>query len=273
MDTLTLFYKALQYGFIQKALVSGSFVAVSSSLLGNFLVLRKQSFISDGLSHVSFAAVAFSLVAGIAPVAGSIPLVILASFLIYFLNERAHVYSDAAIGLVSASSIAMGVMIISMGKGFNIDIYSYLFGSILAVNQSEMWLAIFISFIVLVIIFLYFHELFLLTYDEDYAQISKVNKEQLNLILGVVQSITIVVGIKIVGAMLMSSLIIFPTISALQIVDDFKRMMLLSLLTAVSSIWLGIFLSFVLHAPTGATITLINAAIFAIFFFIKKTRK
>ncbi len=270
MELLNLLYRAIQYGFIQRALVCGVLIAVASSLLGNFLVLRKQSLISDGLSHVSFATIALSLLLGLSPLLISIPLVIFASILINKLSERANMYSDSAIGLVSAIGISSGVVIISMSKGFNIDIYSYLFGSILAISQVEVIISLVVSIIVIIIIVLFFNDLFLLTYDEDYAHISGVNIKLINLILAVVQSIIIVIGIKIVGAMLMSSLIIFPAISSLQVALNFKKMIIISICISVFSVIGGIILSFLLNSPTGATIVLLNGVIFLCFFLLNK---
>lgn len=265
-DIFFLIEKSMQYGFMQKALLCGIFISVASSILGIFLVLRKYSLISDGLSHVSFTAVAIALTAGISPVAVSIPIVILASLLIYKLSEKANVYSDAAIGLVSAVGVAAGVTIISMGQGFNIDIYSYLFGSILAVTSFDVYLSLIIAAAVIIITIFYRKELFMITFDEDYALVSKVNVKLINSIMTVVQSIVIVIGIKIVGAMLMSSLIIFPAIISLQVAKSFKSMVIYSVSLSVFSVVFGIFGSFILNSPTGASIVIVNVFLFIIFY-------
>lgn len=273
MELFELFGNALKYDFIQKALISGLVLSVTTSLLGVFLVLRRMSLISDGLSHVSFGAVALSLFMGLPPLYASIPLVILASLAIGKLSEKKHVYGDAAIGLVSAFSIAAGVIIISMSKGFNIDIYSYLFGSILAISDLEVVLSVAVSAVVITAIILFFNELFLLTSDEDYARVSRVNMRLLDLMFSVIQSVTIVIGIKIVGAMLMSSLIIFPAVTSLQVSTNFRKMIFLSILISMLSVAAGILLSFAINTPTGATIVVINSAFFLVFFFINKALK
>ncbi len=272
MDTFILLQKSLQYGFMQKALICGVMVAITSSLLGVFLVLKKQSLIVDGLSHISFATVSFALLVGFSPIAVSIPLVIFASFFINKLTEKAFVYNDAAIGLVSAFSIALGVIIISMSKGFNVDIYSYLFGSILAITEFEVIISVSVSVVVIVVIILLFNELFLVAYDSDYANISKTNTKTINLIFSIIQSIIIVIGIKIIGAMLMSALTIFPVVSALQIANNFKKLVVLALIISVTSVVLGIFLSFFFNTPTGATIVIINGLVFFLFFVTKQAR-
>ncbi|HOJ64935.1 MAG TPA: metal ABC transporter permease [Spirochaetota bacterium] len=273
MEIFILLQKAILYDFIQKALICGTLIAITSSLLGNFLVLKKQSLISDGLSHVSFATIAISLFLGLPPLFVSIPLVIFASILINRLGEKTNVYSDSAIGLVSAFSIAIGVIIVSINKGFNIDIYSYLFGSILSISFEEIILTLIVSIISIILLILFLNDLFLVTYDQDFASVSKINTKILNIIIGIIQSIIIVVGIKIVGAMLMSSLIIFPPITALQIAKNFKSMIIISLILSVTSVITGIFLSFIFNLPTGATIVVINGIFFIISFFLNKIEK
>jgi len=259
-----LLQKSLEYSFMQKALLCGVFTAISSSLLGVFLVLRRLSLISDGLSHVTFATIALALLAGVNTVALSIPLVILASFAILALTERGNVYSDTAIGLISSVSVAAGVMIVSMGGGFNVDIYSYLFGSILSITQDEAILSTGIAILVVTVIILFYNEWFLISFDRDFAKTKGINIFINDLVFVVLQALVIVTGVKIVGAMLMSSLIIFPAVSSLQIVGRFKSMLIASVLMSVFSVICGIFISFVLNTPAGATIVCLNALVFLI---------
>ncbi|HOF00841.1 MAG TPA: metal ABC transporter permease [Spirochaetota bacterium] len=273
MELISLLLRSVQYEFIQKALLSGTFLAISSALLGVFLALQRKSLISDGLSHVSFATAALALLIGLSPLIISLPLVILASILINKLVSHAHIYSDSAIGLVSSLSIAVGVLIVNVGSGFNVDIYSYLFGSILAISPIETALCIAASLITIVLIIIFFNDLFLISYDEDYARISGINVKMLDLTFSTVQSVVIVVGIKIVGAMLISSLIIFPAITSLQIARSFKSMIIFSVSISLLSVIIGIFSSFVFNAPTGATIVLLNGILFLIFFILNKIFK
>jgi len=270
---MELIIKALQYGFIQKALIVGLFIAISSSLLGIFLVLRRLSLLGDGLSHISFATIALALLLGFSPFLFSIPLIILASLILNRLIEKNYVHSDAGIGLLATTSLAIGVLIISITKGFNIDIYGYLFGTILAIDWIEVIISIIVSIIVIAIIIFLFNDLFLITYDSDYAKISKVNIKLINTIFSIIQSITILIGIKIVGAMLISSLLIFPAITALQLARSFKTTIFLSIIVALFSVIFGIFISFIVNIPTGATIVLINFLFFIIFFAINKIFK
>lgn len=263
-EGMLLLQKSLEYSFMQKALLCGIFTAISSSLLGVFLVLRRLSLISDGLSHVTFATIAIALLAGVNTVALSIPLVMLASFAILALTEKGNVYSDTAIGLISSVSVAAGVMIISLGRGFNVDIYSYLFGSILAISNSEAVLSAVITMLVVTVIMFFYNEWFIISFDRDFARTKGINIFLNDLVFVVLQALVIVTGVKIVGAMLMSSLVIFPAVSSLQIAGRFKSMMIASAAMSVSSVICGIFVSFIFNTPTGATIVCINAMVFVI---------
>lgn len=255
--------EALQYAFIQRAIIAGCFMALGCSFLGVFLVLRRFSLIGDGLAHVSFATVAIALLVHAQPMVVSIPLVALASMIILELNEKARVYGDAAIGLVSSFGIALGVIIASTAGGFNVDLFSYLFGNILSVNGFEVWMTAVISLLVVLVTALFYHDLFAITFDEDYAKVSGIRVKAVNRILILLTSLIVVLGIKIVGTMLVSSLIILPAISALQVVRSFKATIALAGIFAVISVVLGIFASYVLNYPSGATIVMVNFIIFS----------
>lgn len=261
---------ALQYGFIQKALIAGSLIALSCAFLGVFLVLRKFSMIGDGLAHVSFATVALALLLSYSPLLVSIPLVIASSFLILKLNEKANLHGDAAIGLVSSLSVAIGIVIASLAQGFNIDLFSYLFGSILVISDLDVYLSVGLSLLVIGMIIFYYHDLFAITYDEAYARVSGMKVEWLNYLIAILTSITIVLGIRVVGTMLVSSLIVFPAVTALQVSRSFKHAMAIASIVSVLCVVIGVFLSFMLNLPTGGTIVIMNAICFAIAFSTKQ---
>ncbi|KJJ85601.1 Mn2+/Zn2+ ABC transporter permease [Candidatus Omnitrophus magneticus] len=264
--------ESLQYAFIQRAIIAGCFMAVGCSFLGVFLVLRRFSLIGDGLAHVSFAGVALGLFFNSQPMLISIPLVSLASLVILKLNEKAAVYGDAAIGLVSSFSIALGVIIASTSGGFNVDLFSYLFGNILSVSKLEVWLTIVISSLVAVVTIFFYHDLFSITFDEEHARVSGVNVKLVNKILILLTSFIIVLGIKIAGTMLVSSLIILPPISALQVARSFRSVIILSSIFAVISVITGIFVSYIFNLPSGATIIMINFIIFVKLFLYGRIR-
>lgn len=272
INMLQQIQESLQYAFIQRAIIAGCFMALGCSFLGVFLVLRRFSLIGDGLAHVSFATVAIALLLRAQPMVVSIPLVGLASLVILKLNEKARVYGDAAIGLVSSFGIALGVIIASTAGGFNVDLFSYLFGNILSVSGLEVWMTAVISLLVVLVIVLFYHDLFAITFDEEYAQVSGIKVKMVNKILILLTSLIVVLGIKIVGTMLVSSLIILPAISALQIVKSFRATIALAGVFAVISVIIGIFASYILNLPSGATIVMVNFLFFIVSFFYRRAK-
>ncbi len=260
----------LSYGFIQRAYLAGSFVAVLCAMLGLLLVLRRLSLIGDGLSHVSFGAIALGLFFGIYPFYIAIPIVILASFLILKLTEKAKIYGDAAIGIVSSVGIASGVILASLSRGFNVDLFSYLFGNILAISGPEVLLSVGLSILVMIIIVFLYNDLFSATFDEEYAKVSGVKTERINAILTALTAVTVVLAIKVVGIMLVSALLILPAVTALQISKGFKAAMISAAIFSVFSVLIGITLSFYWDLPAGATVVIINFLFFIISFLIRK---
>jgi zinc transport system permease protein len=260
----------LDYSFIQRAYLAGSFIAVLCAMLGLFLVLRKLSLIGDGLSHVSFGAIALGLFFGFYPFYVAVPLVLVASYFILKLTEKAKMYGDAAIGVVSSLSIAGGVILASLSKGFNADLFSYLFGNILAISTQEVYLSLGMSLAVLMVIILLYNDLFSATFDEEYARITGIKTERLHLILTSLTAITVVLAVKVVGIMLVSALLILPAVTALQIAKGFKAAMLIAISVSVISVLAGITTSFFLDLPAGATIVMINVVIFTAALTVKK---
>jgi zinc transport system permease protein len=252
----------LQYAFIQKAIISGFFVAIICSVLGLFLVLRKMSLIGDGLSHVSFGAIALGLFFGIYPFYVAIPVVVLAAILILKISEKAKIYGDAAIGIVSAVGIASGVILASLSKGFNVDLFSYLFGNILAISTVEVILSALLSIIVLATVYFFYWDLFSATFDEEYAKTTGIKTNFINNLLTTLTAVTVVLAIRMVGVMLVSALLILPAVTALQLSRGFKKAMIIGALVSTISVILGITFSFFLDLPTGATIVMINVVFF-----------
>ena len=272
-DFFIVFQEIFKQDFMIKALITGIFIAISCSLLGVFLVLKNMSLIGDGLAHVSFAAIAIGLLVSDKPIIISIPIVIVASFLVLLLKEKAKIDADATIGLLSSFSIAVGVIIESIAKGFNIDLFSYLFGSILFISPSEMILSGLLAIILIVLVLLFYNDLFSITFDENFAKISGIKVRRINYLLSVLISVTIVLGIRIVGTMLISSLIVFPSVSALQISKGFKRTLMFSVLFSMIAVVLGIIFFFFFNVPTGALIVVVNAIIFLITLIIRGIKR
>jgi len=258
---MTLFH-FLDYTFIQRAYLAGSLIAVLCAMLGMFLVLRKLSLIGDGLAHVSFGAIALGLFLGLYPFSVAMPLVLVASYFILKLTEKAKMYGDAAIGIVSSFGIAAGVILASLSKGFNVDLFSYLFGNILAISRQEVYLSLGLSLAVFAVIVLLYNDLFSATFDGDYARITGIKIERINLVITFLTAISVVLAIKVAGIMLVSALLILPAVTALQVAKGFKVAMLLSVIVAVFSVVAGITASFFLDLPAGATIVMCNIIFF-----------
>ena len=215
MDILDI----VNHGFIQRALIAGSFIAILCSTLGTFLVLRRLSLIGDGLAHVTFGSVALGLFLRVYPLYTAIPVVLLSSLGILKLTERARLYGDAAIGIMSSMGIALGILLASVAGGFNIDLFSYLFGNILAISSAEVVASIVLSFALLAVVFLFYHELIAVTFDEESARTSGVRTRTINTILVLLTALTVVLAMRVVGILLISALLILPAVTALQMLQ------------------------------------------------------
>jgi zinc transport system permease protein len=255
---------ALSYAFMQRAFVAGTFVALSCAILGVFLVLRRFALIGEGLGHVSFGAIGLCLLLQLHPVYFSIPLVVIASLWILYLTEQSKVQGDAAIGLTAALGVATGVLLASLGGGYNIDLFSYLFGNILVISATEVRLSIVLSLLVVAAVVLFYHDLFTTAFEEEYARVQGTPTGWINIALVVGTALTVVLGIRVVGIMLVSSLLIFPAIASLQVAGSFRGVLVIAALFAVFSVWVGIVVSFFWDLPTGATIVFVNFACFLV---------
>jgi zinc transport system permease protein len=262
MDFLDLF----SHGFIQRALVTGCFIAVLCSVLGTFLVLRRLSLIGDGLAHVTFGGVAVGLLFGAYPFYMAIPIVMASALGILKLIDKARLYGDAAIGIVSSLGIAGGILIASAAGGFNIDLFSYLFGNILAISRVEVWTSVLLCFCLIVVIALYYHELLAITFDEESAKASGIKTTRINRILILLTALTVVLAMKVVGIMLVSALLIIPPVTALQFARGFKTTIIISCLTGIVAVMAGVTISFVLDLPAGASIVIVSFGIFLVSF-------
>lgn len=265
-----LILESLQYDFILKGLLAGLMIGLSSAFLGVFLVLKRYAMIGDGLAHVSFATVAVALLLNKSPILISIPLVVLASIVILKLTESDHIDGDGAIGIISAFSIALGVIISSVSSGFSVDLFSYLFGSILIISNTDLFFSLVLTIFVLGAVIINYNSLFAITYDEKYSKAMGLNVKGMNYLIIVLTSITIVLGIRVLGTMLISSMVIFPTITALQVSKGFKNTICLATIISLLSVVVGIFTSYIFDIPTGATIVMINTFLFVVGLGIKK---
>lgn len=269
------FTEFISYGFIQRALLAGTLIAVLCAVLGVFLVLRRLSLIGDGLAHVTFGSVAIALYLRINPVyvtVAAIPLVLLSSLGILKLTDKARIYGDAAIGTVSSLGIACGILLASAAGGFNVDLFSYLFGSILSISSTELVISVGLFGVVMLVVALFYNDLFAITFDEELAKSSGIKTERINAVLVLLTALTVVLAMKVVGIMLISALLILPAVSALQISRGFRTTIAVAAGFAVFSVVSGIFGSFVLNLPTGGAIVIINIFLFILAFALKSLK-
>lgn len=255
----------LAYDFLVRAFIVGIFVSLCASLLGVSLVLKRYSMIGDGLSHVGFGALAVATAMNIAPLHIAIPVVVVSAFLLLRISETSKIKGDAAIALISTSALAIGVTVIALAKGMNTDLYSYMFGSILAMSTTDVKLSILLSMVVLILFVMYYNNLFAVTFDEVFARATGVNASFYNMLLAFLTAITIVLGMRIMGALLISSLIIFPALTSMRLFRHFRTVIISSALISIFCFVCGMMMSYRFATPTGASVVIVNIFVFIIF--------
>lgn len=263
-EALDLLRQIFSLSFMVRALVVGVLVALCSALLGVSLVLKRYSMIGDGLSHVGFGALAAAAAMNAAPLKVAIPVVVITAFLLLRVNENGKLKGDSAIALVSASALALGVLIVSVSAS-NIDLNSYMFGSIYAVSQSDMYLSIALSAGILILYLLFYNKIFAVTFDENFARATGAHASVYNMVMACLTAVTIVIGMRLVGSLLISSLILFPPLTAMRVYKTFRRVVVLSAVLGVACVTAGILLSFLLDVPASACIVLVNLAAYLLF--------
>lgn len=251
-------------------MIVGVLVALCAALLGVSLVLKRYSMIGDGLSHVGFGALALALAMGWAPMAVAVPVVVVAAFLLLRLSETSKIKGDAAIGLISSSALAGGVVVISLSSGMNADVNGYLFGSILAMSDGDVLLSVILSIVVLVLFVVFYNKLFAVTFDESFARATGTRAGVYNMLIALLTALTIVVGMRVMGAMLISSLVIFPALTAMRVCRSFKAVVITAAAVSVVCLAAGLVASFTFDTPAGASVVLANLAAFLVFALIGK---
>ena len=289
----------LQYKFIQRALLVGVLVALCAALLGVTLVLKRYSMIGDGLSHVGFGALSVAaalgfvtadilpaflplglrngiagLCASIAetPLPFTLVIVIALAFLILRMSEHSTLRGDAAIALLSTTALAVGVLVTSFTSGMNVDVMNYMFGSILAMSQGDVILSVSLSVVVLIVFVLFCNRIFAVTFDENFARATGTKADIYNMLIAILTAVTIVIGMRMMGTMLISSLIIFPALTSMRIFSHFRGVLISSAAVSVVCFVAGIMLSCLYSIPAGAAIVLTNLCVFLIFSLIGRIR-
>ena len=266
-------WQMFSWPFMQRALIAGVLVSLCAALLGVSLVLKRYSMIGDGLSHVSFGALAIAVALGITPLYFSIPVVILAAFFLLRAADSPHRNNDAAIAAMSASSLAIGILVISRTSGMTTDVDSYMFGSVLAMSWGDVALSAVLCAGVLALFIFFYHKIFAVTFDENFSRATGLKVDRFNTLLAILTALTIVLGMRMMGAMLISSLVIFPALSAMRVFKSFRGVVVFAAVLSVVCFVLGLTGSYLASTPVGATGVVCNLAAFALCTLAGKVKK
>ena len=276
MNLLQMF----SYPFMQRALVAGVLVSLCAALLGVSLVLKRYSMIGDGLSHVAFGAMAVAAVLGFAPMTVALPVTVAVAVLLLLAGEKQLIKGDSAIAMLSAGSLAVGYLLLNLFPSSDTgslsgDVCASLFGStsMLTLSETDVWLCVGLSVAVIAFFVIFYHKIFAVTFDEGFATSSGVRVRAYNFLIAAVSGVVIVLAMKLVGALLISSLIIFPALSAMRVFRSFRSVVLCSAAISVAGSLTGLLLALLLSTPTGASVAVVHIAIFLVFTLIGKLRR
>ena len=253
------------YQFMVRALIVGVLVSLCAALLGVSLVLKRYSMIGDGLSHVGFGALAVATALGMAPMAVTIPVVVLAAFLLLRLSSTGRLKGDAAIAMISTGSLAVGVIVLSLSTGMTSDVNNYLFGSMLAMSEGDVTLSLILGAAVLTLFLVFYRRIFAVTFDETFARATGGHAEACNMLLALLTAVTIVLGMRVMGTMLISSLIIFPCLSSMRVFKSFGSVVVSSGILSVLCFIIGMAASYQFSTPAGASVVVVNLLVFILF--------
>ena len=258
---ISVIQEMMQYTFIQRAVIVGSLVSICAALLGVVLVLKRYAMIGDGLSHVGFGILTIAVAFGITPLPVAIPGVMITAIILLKIGNNAKLKSDSA--------IAIGVAVTSVTTGLNVDMCNFMFGSILAMSESDVILSIVVSVIVAVLFIVYYRKIFMVTFDEEFAKASGLNVKWYTNLIAVLTAIIIVVGMRMMGTMLISSIIIFPALTSMRLFKSFKNVVISSGIISIIAFLFGIYFSYIYNISTGAMIVIANLVLFIIFTLIE----
>jgi len=260
----------LSYGFLQRAFLAGIFIGIACALLGLFLILRKDAMIGHGLAHVTFGGVALGLFLNLLPLLAALAVALAAAIGIMKLKEKAGLYGDTAIGIFSSAGMAAGIILVSLSQKFNVDLLGYLFGDILAIEPAEVWLSTGLAVIVLLAILLNYHRLIYATFAPEAARASGVKTRRLELLLTILTAVTVVLGMKVVGLLMVTALLIIPAAAGLQAAHRLRTVVLISTLVSLVSVAGGLAAAVILDLPASASIVVLSFLIFGMTFFFRK---
>ena len=263
----------MELTFMTRALLVGSLASISAALLGVILILKRQAMIGNALSHVGFAIIGAALAFDWAPMPVTMAGVLITAVILLKIKNSNKLKSDSAIAMVSTSALAIGIAIKSLTTGLTLEICDVMFGTILAMSYTDVYISVGISISVALLFILFYRKLFLVTFDEDYAKASGLKVQRYTNLIAILTAVIIVVGMRMMGALLISSIIVFPVLTSMRLFKSFKSVVISSGVISLVSFLIGIYLSFVYDISTGAVIVLVNLTFFIIFYLIEKILK
>lgn len=275
IETLTYY---LSFGFIQYALIAGLLISLCASLLGVTLVLKRYSMIGDGLSHVAFGAMSVAAVCSLAPMAVTLPVTILAAVILLGMSSNGKIKGDAAIAMISVGALATGYLLMNVftvSSNVSGDVCTTLFGStsILTLTKNDIILCSALAAVVILIFVLFYHKIFAVTFDENFANATGTNTKIYNNLIAVVTAVVIVLAMNLVGALLVSALIIFPALTAMRVFKSFKSVILGAAVISVTCTLSGLLIAILYGTPVGSTIVIADIVVFGIFSLVGKITK
>lgn len=278
MNIITALQTYLSYSFVRYALIAGVLISLCAALLGVSLVLKRYSMIGDGLSHVAFGAMSIAAVLSLAPMTVAMPVTIVAAVVLLGLNSNGKIKGDAAIAMISVGALALGYLLLNVfqtASNVSGDVCSTLFGStsILTLSVSDVWLCVGLAILVILTFVIFYHKIFAVTFDEEFARATGTNVRAYNILIAVVTAVVIVLAMNLVGALLISALIIFPALSAMRVFKSFRAVMTSAAVISVLCSVLGILASVIYGTPVGSTIVAADIVVFAAFSLAGRFRK
>ncbi len=266
-------FEIFHYGFIVRGLEAGLLIGAVAPLIGIFLVLRRYSLIADTLSHVSLAGVAIGLLTGINPLFTALGASLISSVAIERLRTSKKIYGESALSIFLSGSLALAVMLIGLAHGFTVDLFSYLFGSIVTVRQTDIYLIIILGIIVAILLMIFYKEMIYISFDEEAARVSGIRVNLFNTLFIMLAAAAIAIAIPIIGILLISALLVLPVVTALQFKKGFIRTLVWAEVISLISVLAGIIISFYLNVSSGAVIVLVMLAIFGMILTVKNFLK
>ena len=280
MNTVELLIRYFSYPFVRYAFIAGILISLSAGLLGVVLVLKRYAMIGDGLSHVAFGAMAVAAVLGFAPMTVALPVTVAVAILLLLAGEKQLIKGDSAIAMLSAGSLAVGYLLLNLFPSSDTgslsgDVCASLFGStsMMTLSGADVWLCVGLSAAVIGFFVIFYHKIFAVTFDEGFATSSGVRVRAYNFLIAAISGVVIVLAMKLVGALLISSLIIFPALSAMRLFRSFRSVVICSAVISVVGSLTGLLVALLISTPTGASVAVVHIVIFAIFSILGKLRR